>query len=329
MATSQVLGLQVIPLSDIQIGDTLGQGAYGRVFKVKYLGVYYAAKEIHRILLEHTGSRERSMVINSFLDEIKIGSSLSHDNIVQYRGIFYNDTSDVPIMLMELMDSSLTSYLLGQPYVSSTTKIKILHDLSLGLYYLHSQNPPIVHRDLSPNNVMIKSYLPQPVAKIGDLGVAKSIRTDSKKTMTQAPGTLHFMPPEALYNQPRYGPPMDVFSFGGIALFVINQEWPEPTMQVRTDPVTHELYAISEAERRQSYLNFPHGPVKDLILECLSNDPAVRPSTRRIEAFLSDFKKNKEEFLAQAFEKFTQQQDEVEKVVYKNIYTYICKYLLV
>lgn len=322
MAASQVLGLQVIPSSDIQIGDILGQGAYGKVFKVKYLGVYYAAKEIHSLLLEYAEPRERSMIINNFLDEIKVGSSLSHDNIVQYRGIFYNDKSDVPIMLMELMDSSLTSYILGQPYVSSTTKIKILHDLSLGLYYLHSQNPPIVHRDLSPNNVMIKSYLPQPVAKIGDLGVAKSIRDDSKKSMTKAPGTVDFMPPEALYDQPQYGPPMDVFSYGGIALFVINQEWPAPTMLVTHDPVTHELRAFSEVERRQNYLNFPHGPVKDLILECLSNDPAVRPSTRRIETFLSDFKKNKEEVLAQAFEKFTQQQDEVEKVVYKNIYVH-------
>lgn len=316
MATPRMKELQVIPLSDIHIGADLGRGAYGRVFKVKYLGAYYAAKQIHGILLEL--ENESRIIIESFIREIRLCSTLSHPNIVQYRGIFYERSQPrVPVMLMELMDNSLTSYLQGQVYVSSTTKISILHDISLGLYYLHSQKPSIIHRDLSPNNVMIKNYLPQPVAKISDLGVAKIVKADSHKTMTKAPGTVDFMPPECLYDKPVYGTPMDIFSYGGVALFVINQEWPRPSAPVKSDPRTGRMHAYSEVERRHEYLNFQDGPVKQLIVACLSNDPHARPVAGRIEAFMSRFKENNEEILAQAIKiVLKQQQDEVEKVLY-------------
>ena len=82
MASSQMTGLQVIPLSDIKIGPDLGRGAYGRVFKVKYLGAYYAAKQIHSLLLEATGREGRSMIVDSFMHEIRLCNSLSHPNIL-------------------------------------------------------------------------------------------------------------------------------------------------------------------------------------------------------------------------------------------------------
>ena len=316
MAFTSAREMKVIPLSDIQIGAELGRGAYGVVFKVNYLGVYYAAKQIHSILLENS-SREKDAIIQSFVHEIKLCSTLSHPNIVQCQGIFYALLqSDVPVMLMELMDNSLTYYLQGQTYVSSTTKMSILHDVSLGLYYLHSQKPPIIHRDLSPNNVMIKGNFPHPVAKISDLGVAKNFGGDGhKSTMTKAPGTMDFMPPESLDDRPQYGPSVDVFSYGGITLFVINQEWPTPTAVVSFDSKTKKLFAHTEVERRHRHLNFQDGPLKQLIVACLSNDPGARPSARRIEAFLSSFQHSREEVLEQATKiVLPQQKDEIEKV---------------
>ena len=56
-------------------------------------------------------------------------------------------------------------------------KKSILLDVACGLSYLHNQRPPVIHRDLSPNNIMLTSQL---VAKIGDLGVAKAIKADSR-----------------------------------------------------------------------------------------------------------------------------------------------------
>lgn len=323
----QMKEVQVIPSSKIKIGDVVGWGAYGNVFKVKYRGVYYAAKEIHSILLQYSTAEGTQHLKDSFIHEISICSSLSHPNIVQCVGIYYQKRSSLPAMVMELMDSSLTQYLQGQLYISNTTKMSILHDASLGLCYLHSQKPPIIHRDLTPNNIMIKSCLPQPIAKIGDLGVAKVIRDDSsskqtKTKLTKAPGTVDFMPPESLCDDPQYGTPMDVFSYGGIALFSINQEWPFSAPVVTFDPITGKMHALTEIERRGKFLNFQDGPFKQLIVACLSNDPGARPSARRIETFLSSFKSHTEEFLVQATRKIlTHQKDKVEKVFFCYIYT--------
>ena len=96
---------------------------------------------------------------------------------------------------MELMDTGLTSFIeKNRSKITMNTKLSILHDVSLGLSYLHGRRPAVIHRDLSSNNVLLsKGHL---VAKISDLGMAKMIRADSKQTrsrLTTAPGTLHFM----------------------------------------------------------------------------------------------------------------------------------------
>ena len=64
------------------------------------------------------------------------------------------------------------------------------------------------------------------------------IRADSRKTKTRAPGTVDFMPPEALLEVPEYDTPLDVFSYGGVMLHIVNQEWPKPLHYVMTDPKT-------------------------------------------------------------------------------------------
>ena len=66
------------------------------------------------------------------------------------------------------------------------------------------------------------------MAKISDLGVAKVIKADSIITLTRPPGTIDFMPLEALSNNPIYGPPMDIFSFAGVILHTFTQQWPRP-----------------------------------------------------------------------------------------------------
>ena len=184
----------------------------------------------------------------------------------------------LPVMVMEMMADSLTSFVEKHEKIPVHVKYSVVHDVSLGLCYLHNHDPPIVHRDLSPNNVLLTAHH---VAKISDLGVAKVIRADSRKTMTKAPGTVDFMPPECLDDTPEYGPPMDVFSFGGVMLHTFNQKWPSPSKQVQFDPKTRKRVALSEVERRQQCLDKMIGEaevLRRLVEECLDDDPAVRPT---------------------------------------------------
>ena len=262
----------------------LWRGAYGKVYAVKYCQTLCAAKEIHSILIEDVGEAERRRTIDSFLRECRQCSMLRHPNVIQFLGVYYPtgvggaNRMRLPVMVMEMMADSLTSFVEKHEKIPVHIKYSIVHDVSLGLCYLHNHDPPIVHRDLSPNNILLTAHH---VAKISDLGVAKVIKADSRKTMTKAPGTTDFMPLEALANNPVYGPPMDVFSFAGIILHTFNQQWPKPTESILFDPKTRKRVALSEVERRQQYLDKmirEAEVLKPLVEECLDDDPAMRPT---------------------------------------------------
>ena len=223
---------------------------------------------------------------------------------------------------MEMMADSLTSFVEKHEKIPVYIKYSIVHNVSLGVCYLHNHDPPIVHCDLSPNNVLLTAHH---VAKISDLGVAKVIRADSRKTMTKAPGTVDFMPPESLDDTPECGPPMDVFSFGGIILHTFNQQWPSPTKNVRFDPKTRKMMALSEVERRQQYLDKMIGEaevLRPLVEECLDYDPAVRPTiatvSERIQVSKDVYMKECPQDVITILQQMEQQKVEIDKLQNEN-----------
>ena len=271
--------LQDLYLSGVKRnGKEIGVGAYGTVFEVECFGTIYAAKEIHSILVKGVQREEFETTKNAFLTECIRSSSLAHPNIVLFLGVYNpGGQSFLPVLVMERMQESLTSVVEKYPNIPMYVKLSMLLDVSRGLWYLHGHHPPIIHRDLSPNNVLLTSQF---VAKISDLGVAKVIQADSKKTKTRAPGTVDFMPPEALLETPQYGPPLDVFSYGGVILHVVNQEWPKPLHYVMTDPKTGKILGLTEVERRQWHIEKMAGTPGDLRLlvkQCLDNQSSRRP----------------------------------------------------
>ena len=163
------------------------------------------------------------------------------------------------------MDSSLTKFVgKNKSQIAIQTKISILYDVSLGLTFLHTHRPQILHRDLSSNNVMLTSEL---VAKIGDLGVAKVIQADNT--------------------------PIDVFSYGCVILHVFSEEWPAPSGIKKMDPVTNKPLALTEVERRQQYLDQITGKVGELrkMAEgCLDDDSDKRPPIQMVPKFIAPLK---------------------------------------
>ena len=282
----------------VSLSEELGRGAYGSVFKVECNGVLRAAKKIHPLLIENVSIEEKQGIKDDFIRECLCCNSIRHPNIVQFVGVYYSAVDfSFPVMVMELMSTSLTVFVeSNKTKIAFRRKISILHDVSSGLSFLHSRKPKVLHRDLSPNNVMLTSQL---VAKIGDLGVAKVVRADNRQTkskLTKAPGTIHFMPPEALVEKdPEYDTPIDVFSFGGIALHVFSEEWPTPDAAKMRDPVTKKLVALSEAERRKQYLDKMTGRATELrkmVEQCLDDDPVERPPIQEVSEIIEPLKVN-------------------------------------
>ena len=145
----------------------LGHGSYATVLELEYMGLKCAGKKIHELLLEQGGA---SYSVRRFEEECRLLSQVRHPNVVQFLGVYFQQGVSTPILVMEFLPTNLTSCIEQYGILPKEISYSILHDVALGLCYLHSQTPPIIHRDLSSNNVLLTLNM---TAKISDLGVAR------------------------------------------------------------------------------------------------------------------------------------------------------------
>lgn len=150
-------------------------------------------------------------------------SNLRHPNITLFLGLCFLPSSPLPLLVMERLETSLDAFLSSMPKFSLRLKQSMLKDVASGLLYLHEREPPVIHRDLTAKNVLLTASL---VAKITDMGNSRIIDMTSDQmaqTLSKLPGTLVYMPPEALDSTHRYGTPLDIFSYGHLAIYTITQ----------------------------------------------------------------------------------------------------------
>ena len=274
-------------ISDLQAtGKTLGTGSYGEVVEVRVGGRQCAAKKLHGIFsAQDIPLKERSAMIERFEKECRRVLYLSHTNIIKMIGIHFDQATQLPTLVMELMDTSLCKYLETNPKssVPLPTKYSILCNVASGLEYLHSLPPPlgpIVHRDLTANNILLDQKAGRVVAKIADLGQAKvdPEYATRQQQWSQVPGNDDHMPPEAWFDNPAYNASLDIFSFGVVILHTLTHEWPKPLGRYKSATEVR-----LEVERRRPYLNKITGnPLKPMVEQCLSQEPDDRPTTREV-----------------------------------------------
>ena len=165
-------------------------------------------------------------LVTKFLQECQFLSTIKHPNIVQYLETARDPQSQRPVLVMELMDETLTKFLdqLTRP-LPYHSQLNICHDVALALAYLHSND--IVHRDLSSNNVLLIGEGSR--AKVTDFGMSKLMDINPRMTLlTQVPGTPAYMPPEALITPPHYSSKLDCFSHSVLTIQVVTRNFPDP-----------------------------------------------------------------------------------------------------
>ena len=278
--------IQQFILKDVcSTGRVLGSGAYESVEALKIHGMMCAGKKIHDILFE-SSHKEQQHISATFVRECKILSSLRHPHVVQFIGLYFCSSSVLPMLVMEYLPMSLNECI-STMNIPLPLKRSILHDTACALAYLHQREQPIIHRDLSAKNVLLSSNMQ---AKLADLGAARivDIRPGQvASTMTAGPGTLVYMPPEAMGTRPKYDTSLDVFSFGVLTLYTITQTFPIPESATTTD-AKGKVLALTEVQRRTLFLEevriklgSDHGFEK-LIVTCLENKPEHRPSIQQV-----------------------------------------------
>lgn len=143
---------------------------------------------------------------------------MRHPNIINFHDCWYNNVEFV--FVTELMTSgTLREYI--RKLQSPNMKIikRWSRQILKGLLYLHSHNPPIIHRDIKCDNIFINGAHGE--VKIGDMGTAK-MKLGKKYTVI---GTPEFMAPE-MYEEKGYNEKVDVYAFGMCLLEMVTGQYP-------------------------------------------------------------------------------------------------------
>ena len=236
----------------------IGSGSYGKVYRARWKGEDVAAKRFHSILFQNGFSHQQDM--RDFQREREVLETLDHPNVVKLKTVLL-PKGHSPIIITELLHCDLEKYIrvsTTSPKVPEMNLIQIATDVIEGLEYMHGLQPPIVHRDLATKNILLTI---NGNAKIADFGVSKVFSAGCDMYATQVPGTPVYAAPETypamrqfqVIEGPKYGPKVDVFSFGAVLLCMIVGH--EPLVWPMT-PLTKGMSCIENSGTLLPFLLF-------------------------------------------------------------------------
>ncbi|XP_056172457.1 probable LRR receptor-like serine/threonine-protein kinase At1g06840 [Syzygium oleosum] len=200
--------------SNFDITAQIGQGGYGKVYKgVMEDSTVVAIKRAEQRSLQ--GQKE-------FFTEIEFLSRLHHRNLVALVG--YCDEQSEQMLVYEFMPNGSLHNVLSGRYrspLSFAVRLSIAMGSAKGILYLHTEaDPPIIHRDIKANNILLDSRLNAKVADFGISRLAPSPNTDGHVTAhisTNVKGTPGYLDPEYFLTH-KLTEKSDVYSLGIVFL---------------------------------------------------------------------------------------------------------------
>mmetsp|Transcript_115909 Transcript_115909/g.332860 ORF Transcript_115909/g.332860 Transcript_115909/m.332860 type:complete len:294 (+) Transcript_115909:134-1015(+) len=261
-----------IQADELEILSKVGEGTTAVVFLGRLRGVTVAVKEI-RALSDDTDLA----TIQAVQRELRVLANVSHPNIVRFVGLV---TEYFPLRLvLEYCGGGSLFELLHNNWdiaISWGQRYKMLVDTARAEEYLHSFEPPIIHRDLKSLNLMllhpVTSDKETPHIKLADFGFARI----EERAMTQGVGTKHWMAPEVLKGT-MYTTKADVFSFAMVAFEVAFRHVPFETLDAHS--VARKTMAGMRPDMDDDIElgEAPEG-LLDVIRACWHQEPEQRPS---------------------------------------------------
>jgi len=214
---------------------TIGHGGMAAVYEARDTrrGTSCAIKEMS---LSTVPANERPLAIQNFLAEARILSRLNHPNLPAFTDFFTEGTRH--FLVMEFVDGNTLEDLLEANHGPFTER-RVLgwaRQLCDVLEYLHSQQPPIIFRDLKPGNIMLTRG---GRIKLIDFGIARLFRSSGSQD-TQLLGTPGFAPPEQ-YGSAQTDERSDIYSLA-MTLF-----------QLMTDAINENGFGLKDV-----HFNYPH-----------------------------------------------------------------------
>ncbi|CAK6432554.1 unnamed protein product [Pipistrellus nathusii] len=257
----------LLSIEDLKNPKFIGQGGFGTVFQAQY----------------QTWGDVAVKIVDSkrITSEVKAMASLCHPNVLSLMGITEKlewDHASGPALVTRFMENGSLAGLL-QPECPRPWPLicRLLHELVLGMCYLHSLNPVLLHRDLKPSNVLLD---PDLHAKLADFGLSTFLGGSQSGASSGEPGgTPAYLAPELLSK--RASMKSDVFSFGILMWAVLAGR--EAEIVNRTSVVQE---SVSEFQARPPLSELPQpGPetpglegLLELMPHCWAQEPKERLS---------------------------------------------------
>ncbi|KAG8191381.1 hypothetical protein JTE90_006125 [Oedothorax gibbosus] len=251
----------------LKFDEEVGRGSFKTVYKGldTLTGVAVAWCELQ----ERLNKQERQR----FREEAELLKGLQHPNIVRFYDFW---EMDVPpkgkylVLITDLMTSgTLKTYLKRFKKINIKVVKSWCRQILKGLNFLHSRQPPIIHRDLKCDNIFITGT--SGVVKIGDLGLATLKNRSFAKSVI---GTVEFMAPE-VYEE-NYDESVDVYAFGMCILEIATSEYPYSEC---TGPA--QIYKkVTNGILPQNFKKVEQPELKEIIGMCISSTKEDRPTVK-------------------------------------------------
>jgi serine/threonine protein kinase len=243
----------------------LGRGGFSEVWLAsdKFTSTQVALK------IYAPGTGLDSEGIQLFTKEFSLVFDLNHTNLL--KPTHYDCFENMPFLILPYCEKGSCSKLIGK--MTEKEAWYFLHDVSCGLDYLHSQNPPIIHQDIKPDNILIagnRRFM------ITDFGISTRIKSTLRKSVSKAfssGGTLAYMAPERFGEDTTPIIANDIYSLGATVFELLTGDAPFGDHGGLLQKNGAAIPIIKGAYSKE---------LKDLIYQCLSPKPWERPTDRQI-----------------------------------------------
>ncbi|TKW28681.1 hypothetical protein SEVIR_3G344800v4 [Setaria viridis] len=271
--------------------EEIGRGGFGAVF-LGYL-------ENQSPVAVKIRSKTSSQGDKEFLAEAQHLTRVHHKNLVSLIG-YCKDRKHMALVYEYMQGGNLEERLRGEASAATLLtwhqRLKIALDSAQGLEYLHkSCQPPLIHRDVKTQNILLSADLE---AKLADFGLMKAFADDFKTHVTTLPaGTLGYLDPE-YYNTSQLSEKSDVYSFGVVLLELItgqppavpvsNTESIHVALWVRQKLSEGDIASIADPRMRGEYDVNSVWKVAELALKCKEKPSRERPTMTDVVAELKE-----------------------------------------
>ncbi|KAL6865306.1 hypothetical protein ACP4OV_016457 [Aristida adscensionis] len=212
--------------------------------------------------------------------EVRLLKTLKHKNIIKFYNSWLDKRNNNINFITEVFTSgTLRQYRIKHKKVDIRALKKWSRQILSGLVYLHSHDPPVIHRDLKCDNIFVNGN--QGEVKIGDLGLATIL--DHARSAHSIIGTPEFMAPE-LYDE-EYNELVDIYAFGMCLLELVTFEYP----YCECSNAAQIYKKVSDGEKPGSLAKIEDPEVKYFIEKCIAKVP-LRLSAKELlmDPFLLD-----------------------------------------